>query len=932
MRFLLEYNRLSGRASSEVSVCLSVETFYQVRAHIYDSLESAQLMKKEAKHFGRRAQYSLSAYKELVLFLQHLIKNGSSEEKDIAQRLSYHVLIEAEYREMGLTMIRKFSPAFLSKTYLSELILFIHHYLRLLENAVKSGQLNTVKKRSKIRRRRTRRKENFDQTPLPALVDQLSSEDLNNKWPTIIDELRDIILGNLDHSSDQIPINSLLDVQEEQHQKFAMLKVQRALREGRTKDAMGLYRASRELWPADGIFGDPESSTEDQLDEIRAIFFTDLKDVADELLNVELAMQKKFSSESFLEEEDEESYSSDEETNAQDRFETKEVNFDFLEYVVGYARTDVLRWYVFLLSDFATNSVELNKALLKLLHRIAFDLDMPSRLFQLSLFRIFAKVRTYFDEMPRDKMRKNPLFELYNFGHHLLKKFFSYYGILEDKLAPEILFWKGPKESYEIQNGYGSYDASKNAKKVNAWSWDEELENELRSLYNEYRDMDERPEGMDVLDFIEPNLSHPRTRKQIYKKLREFALDPLGAKANKSSAMDRNFPIIQMKKLIEEFNSLQGKEESPEDMVEFLRTRLIGNEGEQFSRKRILKQMSHQGIVYEKKKKLAPSKSKWSEELQTELKLLKQQYDEMDEDDHELISLVDYVMRRLSEKKPRRQVEQQLRALGATIVPRIKTKSTKGTQNAGTGEGNENLSYEGNSKGEGCYTGGHNSESSSISNENKDHLIDSPVKLIDKRKRLLSNINMESSSTDVIGNDEISSPARKVDDKRKRLLSASVLQDDSFELETKEKSLPYDYCLSLEGTGVESSSVDDLGIGEFISAAEKVADKYKRPLSASEDNDCFELGRTKERSSAYKSTITLDDTNVEFTSTHSLDHDELTDSPIKTIYHRKRLLSTSDDDENLEMKSMREVSPPSTSPVPFKKKKHRVIVSDSEED
>ncbi|KAK6040899.1 hypothetical protein COOONC_21596 [Cooperia oncophora] len=193
-------------------------------------------------------------------------------------------------------------------------------------------------------------------------------------------------------------------------------------------------------------------------------------------------------------------------------------------------------------------------------------------------------------------MKRHPLFELYSFGYHLLKRFFLCYEKCGEKLAPEILFWKGPKECYEIENGDG-YEESKNQK--DAYSWSEELENELRSLYNEYRDMDERPEGMDVLDFIEPNLSRPRTRKQILKKMKEFALDPLGAKANKGSK-------------------------------------------------------SH----------------KWSDGLRVELSALKEQYDELDAEDRELVDLVDYCMRRLSEKKPRRQVEQELVALGAALKPK----------------------------------------------------------------------------------------------------------------------------------------------------------------------------------------------------------------------------------------------------------------------
>ncbi|KJH46477.1 timeless protein [Dictyocaulus viviparus] len=498
IKFLLEYTRLAERSSTEVSVCLSIEAFHHIQVQLCNYMESAATLKREAKQYGIRAQYSLSAYKELVLFLQYLIDKGSPDEKDNAQRISFHILIVEEYREMGLSMIRKFSTTFLSKTFLRELVLSNHYYLRLLENAVKTGQLNTVKKRSKIRRKiRRSRKDSVAPESLLAVVDNLSSEDLSLKWSSITDQIKDIILGNMESSTDQIPINSLLDVQEEQHQKFAMLKVQRAMREGRAQDAMGLYRASRELWPTDGIFGDPDSNAEDQLAEIREIFFTDLKDVVYLLYENQIV-----------------------------------VNFDFPQYVAKFAKADVLRWYVFLLNDFLTNSVELNKALVKFLHRVSFDLNMPSRLFQLSLFRIFSQLRKYFNTLSKEKMKTSSLYQLFNFGYHLLRKFFACYSNLGDRLAPEVLFWKGHKECYEIQNGYGTYDSVKNVEDSTSL-WTEELEIELRSLYNEYRDMDERPEGMDILDFIEPNLSRPRTRKQIFKKLKEFALDPLGAKVNK---------------------------------------------------------------------------------------------------------------------------------------------------------------------------------------------------------------------------------------------------------------------------------------------------------------------------------------------------------------------------------------------------------------
>lgn len=56
------------------------------------------------------------------------------------------------------------------------------------------------------------------------------------------------------------------------------------------------------------------------------------------------------------------------------------LNFKFI-YLFGTSLKPYCR-YVFLLADFESNTIEVNKAVLKLLHRIAFDLKMAPRLYQ----------------------------------------------------------------------------------------------------------------------------------------------------------------------------------------------------------------------------------------------------------------------------------------------------------------------------------------------------------------------------------------------------------------------------------------------------------------------------------------------------------------------------------------------------------------------
>lgn len=49
-------------------------------------------------------------------------------------------------------------------------------------------------------------------------------------------------------------------------------------------------------------------------------------------------------------------------------------------------------------------------------------------------------------------------FEIYQFGYHLLNKFFAHIKERGDLLVCELLFPKTAKDVYEIEHGYGSLE------------------------------------------------------------------------------------------------------------------------------------------------------------------------------------------------------------------------------------------------------------------------------------------------------------------------------------------------------------------------------------------------------------------------------------------------------------------------------------------
>uniref|UniRef100_A0A8R1IUJ9 Uncharacterized protein n=1 Tax=Caenorhabditis japonica TaxID=281687 RepID=A0A8R1IUJ9_CAEJA len=289
--------------------------------------------------------------------------------------------------------------------------------------------------------------------------DNLSEESLKTLWEKSKEDLEKILKKELPEMEDMNPLNWQLEVDDEIQQQFAMLSIQRSLRSKGFSAAVGLYHASRKIWPSDGIFGNDEMSPEEELAELEQIFMAELKDVAGKLKAAEEEANKKLDDAAGTEgvEADDEDVGEEEEEEVP-CWKVEQIDFDFEAYVNKFAIVDILKWYVFLLNDFSRNSTELNQALVKMLHRIAFDLKLVVRLYQVSLFQVFQKVNEHFSSLTKELRKSSPLYELYQFGYHVLKKYFAKFAEMGGgDLALETLFWKGPKECFEVEYGYGSW-------------------------------------------------------------------------------------------------------------------------------------------------------------------------------------------------------------------------------------------------------------------------------------------------------------------------------------------------------------------------------------------------------------------------------------------------------------------------------------------
>ncbi|PIC36588.1 hypothetical protein B9Z55_015520 [Caenorhabditis nigoni] len=585
VKFVLRFVRMGKMDAllERVSECTGMEAFHENNVQLTEYVKNAMTPKDvEAKSFGLKAQYALGAYNELVLLHIYVVEHGKDEsEKKKARKALEHITNVEKYRELPISIIKKFSSTVLSNNFLRELVLTTHHYIKLVERFVKVGALKKVTKKVKIRKNQKKIVEENDQR---SIFDEMLPEALDSLWEESKDTILQILNEEIPEIQGMKPIDSQLEgISEETQKKFAKLAIQRSLRARGFPAAVGLYHASRKIWD-DGSFGTDSARSEGELEDLHKILKLDLKKVANTLRRAEAKIAENDS--------------------------------QFKMYISKFANVDVLKWYVFLLNDFSKNSIELNQALVKMLHRIAFDINLPVKLYQVSRFQIFQKVNEQFSHLSKELRKTSPLFELYQFGFHLLEKFFVKFAEMGADLAVEALFWKGPKECFEIDNGYGSYTE---AREADIKVWTEELETELRNLYDEYKSV-EGEGGVDVFDFIQHSLSRSRQRKQIAKKLIEFGLDLLGAewKNTEGSRMDAVLPVGDIQKWHDEWKEAG----SVEDVVDVLKEKLTESLGSEISRKKIIKQLAHMDILYEKPKKEKPLPEKQDESLEIHPKSL----------------------------------------------------------------------------------------------------------------------------------------------------------------------------------------------------------------------------------------------------------------------------------------------------------------------
>ncbi|KAL2776225.1 protein timeless-like protein isoform 2, partial [Daubentonia madagascariensis] len=480
LAFFMAFNRAASFQPALVSETLSVRTFHFIEQNLTNYYEMMLTDRKEAASWARRMHLALKAYQELLATVNEMDASPDEAVRESSRIIKNNIFYVMEYRELFLTLFRKFDERCQPRSFLRDLVETTHLFLKMLERFCRSrGNLVVQNKRKK----RKRKKKALDQAIASGNV-LYSPGELEAVWPALAEQLQCYAQDPELSVDSMVPFDVTSEVPVEEQRAEAMVRIQDCLLAGQAPQALTLLRSAREVWPEGDVFGTQDISPEEEIQLLKQILSAPLP-------------RQKGPEEQGAEEEEEE----DEEEEELQVVQVSEKEFNFLDYLKRFACSTVVRAYVLLLRSYQQNSTHTNHCVVKMLHRLAHDLKMEALLFQLSVFCLFNRLLSD----PAAGTYK----ELVTFAKYILGKFFALAAV-NQKAFVELLFWKNTAVVREMTEGYGSLDGGSSSRRVPTWSPEEEAH--LRELYLAHKDV----EGQDVVEVILAHLSSAtRTRKQI---------------------------------------------------------------------------------------------------------------------------------------------------------------------------------------------------------------------------------------------------------------------------------------------------------------------------------------------------------------------------------------------------------------------------------
>ncbi|XP_041036137.1 protein timeless homolog isoform X1 [Carcharodon carcharias] len=487
MPFFMEFNRVYRFRPELVSETVSIRAFHFVERNITNYYEMMLTDKAAASSWSRRMHLALKAYQELLNTINEMDHSKDGNLRESSRVIKCNIFYVMEFRELFLTLFRKYDATKQPKSFLKDLIETTHLFIRMIEKFCK-GQNNLFVQKKKVKRKKPKAKQ------LASTSTEKSQEELEEMWKLTLEQLGKYTEDQEPLPDDVVPFDAALEIPVEEQRAEAMIRIQDALLAGKAAEALVLLRAAREVWPEGDVFGSSDLRLEDESQLLRQLLFAKLPRQP----AVEAVETDEFRDEEIEEEETE-------------SVRVRESEFNFLDYLKRFANAGVVKPYILLLKDYRQNSIHTNHCIVKMLYRVAYHLKMDTLLYQLSVFYLFNHIL----EDPAASSYQ----ELVKFCKYVLNRFFTL-AAKNGKAYVELLFWKNIATIREMTEGYRKDDQSGESKRAPTWSSEEE--EELETLYLRFK---EEEGDKDVIDNIMEHIKNDlRTRKQIAAKLVQMNL------------------------------------------------------------------------------------------------------------------------------------------------------------------------------------------------------------------------------------------------------------------------------------------------------------------------------------------------------------------------------------------------------------------------
>uniref|UniRef100_A0A8B9JZI4 Timeless circadian clock n=1 Tax=Astyanax mexicanus TaxID=7994 RepID=A0A8B9JZI4_ASTMX len=390
LSFFMAFNRGNGCKAELVSETLSVRAFHFIEKNITNYYEMMLTDKKEATSWSRRMHLALKAYQELLMTVNEMDHSKDENIRQSANVIKSNIFYLMEYREIFLTLLRKFDERMQPRSFLRDLVESTHLFLRMLERFCK-GRNNLL-----VQAKRTTRKKK------PSAPTENTPEALEETWKIVSEELQSCGF----QVKGAVPFDAASEIPVTEQRTEAMIRIQDAVLARTGPEALSLLRAAREVWPEGNVFGSAEVQPEEELELLKQILFAELPSkITIENCDIPACQSIK----------------------------------------VVFASPNIVRPYLILLRSYATNTPHTNHCVVRMLHRVGVDLKMDALLFQLSVFYLFNKILSD----PAASAYK----ELVTFAKYILNRFFAL-AARNNKAFIELLFWKNVGAVREMTEGY----------------------------------------------------------------------------------------------------------------------------------------------------------------------------------------------------------------------------------------------------------------------------------------------------------------------------------------------------------------------------------------------------------------------------------------------------------------------------------------------